>query len=291
MPSHIYIRVGRYQDAAEINVRAARADEDYFSWCQSQGIYRALYYPHNVHFLWAAASADGQSEVALIAARKLVQQVPQDQFVELPFLEDFMPTPMFTLLRFGKWDAVLGEPQPAPKRRYETGIWRYAQGLAHARKGRLRAAESQLQILMRIAKEEEVGSLDFFGGTAAQNLEIASAHLAGEIAAEKGDYETAVLELEHTVSLQDALTYTEPPPWYFPTRQALGAVFLSAGRPADAEAVYRKDLEENPGNGWSLYGLFRALEAQDKGSDAEIVKAGFEESWARADVELESSRF
>ena len=98
-------------------------------------------------------------------------------------------------------------------------------------------------------------------------------------------------ELEHAVSLQDALNYTEPPPWYFPTRQALGAALLEAARPVDAEAVYRRDLEENPANGWSLYGLFLALEAQDKGSDAEIVKAGFEESWVRADVKLESSRF
>jgi tetratricopeptide (TPR) repeat protein len=291
MPSHIYIRVGRYNDAAEINKRAAIADEEYFAWCQSQGIYRALYYPHNVHFLWAAASADGQSEVALIASRKLVQQVPKDQFGEYPFLEDFMPTPIFTLIRFGRWDAVLGEPQPDPRRRYETGIWRYAQGLAQTRKGHLQAAEAQHALLVRMAGEEGLGKLEFFGGTARENLRIASHHLAGEIAASKGEYKGAVEEIEKAVALQDALKYTEPPPWFFPTRQALGAVLLNAGRPAEAEEVYLADLARNPRNGWSLFGLSKSLEAQGKTDEAALVREGFTEAWGRADVKLESSTF
>ena len=291
MPSHIYIRVGRYADAAEINRRAAKADEEFFSWCQSQGIYRALYYPHNVHFLWAAASADGQSDVALTAARKLVQQVPRDQFDEFPFLEDFLPTPLFALLRFGRWDAVLGEPQPDPRHRYATGIWRYARGTAHTRKGELARAEAQYALVVKIANEEDLAELEFFGGTAQQNLRIASHHLAGEIAAARGDTETAVKELGRSVELQDALSYTEPPPWYFPLRQALGAVLLEAGRAAEAEAVYREDLRRNPQQGWSLYGLAQSLRAQGKTADASIVDQGFQEAWARADVELRASRF
>jgi tetratricopeptide (TPR) repeat protein len=289
MPSHIYIRVGRYADAFDLNERAAAADESFLAWCRSPGLYRALYYPHNLHFIWSAASFDGRRDAALAAARKLVAQIPP-AYEEFPFLEDFVPTPTFTMLRFGMWDAVLAEPAPPATLRYATGIHHYARGLARLRLGDSTGAAEELRTLDAIAAEPALEKLMFFGGSAAQNLHIASRQLAGEVAAARRDWEAAVAHLEEAVRLQDALAYTEPPPWYLPERQVLGAVLLDAGRAKEAEAVYRRDLEIHPRNGWSLFGLARSLEAQGS-ADAEWAEQGFAHAWVRSDVTLEASRF
>jgi tetratricopeptide (TPR) repeat protein len=292
MPSHIYWRVGRYEDAAEINKRAAAADEAFFATCRAGAFYRAVYYPHNIHFLWAAASAEGQSQLALTTARRLAAAT-RDDMSEFAFLEEFVSIPILTLVRFGQWDAVLGEPAPAPERIYLSGIHHYARGLAYTRTGRLDEARAELGALRKIAARPEAGSLILAGGTASAStlLEIGDAHLAGEIAAASGDQVTAVAELRRAVEKQDALVYMEPPPWFFPTRQALGAVLLDAGRGAEAETVYHEDLKAYPKNGWSLLGLSQSLEAQGETAKADWARQGFEYAWARADVELTASRF
>lgn len=292
MPSHIFWRVGRYQDALEINQAAAAEDEEFFAWCRSGAVYRALYYPHNVHFLWAAAAAAGRSEIALTAARKL-EAVTADRVEEFAFVEEFMAIPMLTLARFGRWDALLGTAAPDPARRYLTGVWHYTRGLASLRTGQPADAQARLDAVIAIAAEDAMIELVLAGGVAqaGQLLGIAAAHLEGEIAATSGRDEDALAALGRAVERQDAMRYTEPPPWYFPTRQALGAVLLDLGQAAQAEAVYRRDLEEHPKNGWSLFGLARSLEAQSRAADAQWAGTGFRAAWARADVELESSRF
>jgi tetratricopeptide (TPR) repeat protein len=292
MPSHIYWRVGRYADALDINQRASAADEAFFSWCRAGPFYRAAYYPHNLHFLWAAAAAEGRSEIALTAARKL-QAATVEPMQEFAFLEEFQSIPILTLARFGRWDAVLGEPKPDEARRYLVGIWHYARGLARVRRGEPAEAAIELAALRGVVAEPATQSLILAGGTssATQLLEIGVAHLEGELAAERGETDVALAALERAVALQETLVYMEPPPWYFPTRQALGAVLLEAGRAPEAEAVYRADLKQYPSNGWSLYGLEASLRAQGRSDDAAIVERGFAAAWARADVKLEASRF
>jgi tetratricopeptide (TPR) repeat protein len=292
MPSHIYWRVGRYDDALEINQRAAKADEDFFSWCSAGAFYQALYYPHNVHFLWAAASAEGRSEIALTAARKLASKT-RDGMGEMAFLQEFVAVPMQTLVRFGRWDAVLGEPRPAEEQRYLMAIWHYARGVALVRTGDLVAAEVELEALRAVAAEEGSAALVLAGGTASARslLEIGVAHLDGELRAARGDLDGAAESLAGAVARQDALVYMEPPPWYFPTRQALGAVLLDAGRADEAAEVYRKDLDQYPRNGWSLFGLSQSLRATGRDAEAEWAEQGFRAAWARADVELAASRF
>jgi tetratricopeptide (TPR) repeat protein len=292
MPSHIFYRVGRYTDAQASNDLAIAADEAYFAWCRSGGFYRAAYYPHNVHFLWAAASMGGRSDLALTASRKLAAKT-EGLHAEYPFVEEFLATPMQTLVRFGRWDAVLGEPRPADGRPYQLGIWHYARGVAQVRLGALDEARAELAALRAVAVQPAATELIVAGGTApaATLLEIGAHELAGEIAAAEGDVETAVAELERAVSMQDALVYMEPPPWYYPVRQALGAVLLDAGRPGDAEAVYRIDLKKYPENGWSLFGLAQSLEQQGRADDAALVQRGFVTAWQQADVMLPASRF
>jgi len=293
MPSHIYWRVGRYDDAIEANQKAVAADEAYFAWCRAPAFYEAGYYNHNLHFIWAAAAAQGQSDLALTSARRLKANIPEQEIAALPFLEDFWVIPTLTLARFGQWDTILGEPQPAESLRYSTGIWHYARALAHLRKGDPEAAEKERAALEPIANDPDMAALvfDVAGGTAGQRLQIAHHHLVGELAAASGNHEAATAALEEAVRVQDGMNYIEPPAFYFPVRQALGAVLLEAGRPEDADAVYRTDLREHPGNGWSLYGLFLSLDAQDKEQEAGWARTGFQNAWAQADVELPASRF
>jgi hypothetical protein len=291
MPTHIYQRVGRYHDAAEWNARAAEADEAYLAWCRNGGFYPVAYYPHNVHFLWSAATMEGRSALAIESARKVVSRVTPEIYARFPPLEAFEPTPLLALARFGRWNEILAEPAPAADLRFSTGMWHYARGLALANTGRLAEAEAARRSLASLAADETLAPQNLGGGTAGELLSIAEAVLAAEIAGRRGVREQQVQLLEAAVKLQDGLPYYEPPGWDYPIRQALGAALLDAGRPADAERVYREDLREFRENGWSLFGLARALELQGKRSEAADARKRFEAAWQHADVKLKRSRF
>ncbi len=291
MPSHIYWRVGMYDRAEDINKRAAAADEAYFAWCGARGIYAAVYYPHNIHFLWAAASEGGSSGLALMSARKLESQVPDSLVASFPFVEQFKPIPIQTLARFGQWDAVLGEPAPPEAQRYSLGVWHFARGMALLRKGDIPGARTELSALEAIAAADDMAAQDLTGEPASRYLAIGRAQLAGELAWAGGDADGAVRELEAGIAVQDSMIYTEPPRWHMSLRQSLGAILLEADRPAQAEAVYREDLRRYPNTGWSLFGLAQSLRAQGREADAELVEKGFEKAWERSDVTLTASRF
>ena len=293
MPAHIYYRVGRYKDSADVNEAAAASDVAWFSWCRAPAAYAALYYTHNLHFLWASAMIEGRSDASLVAARRIVAQVPTDQLATLPFLEDFLVTPYYTHLRFGHWDAMLGEVPPPADRRFTTAIWHYARALAYLHQGKPAEAAAEAKAFEQRAADPALAALgyDTSGGTAGQRLEIARHHLAGELASARGDRAAAIAAFEAAVAVQDSLPYSEPPPFYFPVRQALGAELLAAGRAKQAEAVYLEDLRRHPKNGWSLFGLSKSLESQGKAGQARGVADGFQHAWARADVQLQASVF
>jgi tetratricopeptide (TPR) repeat protein len=291
MPSHIYWRVGFYDRAAEVNRLAVLSDEAFFALCGSQGAYGALYYPHNIHFLWAAASESGSGDLALMTARQLAAKVPPEMLRDFPFVEQFRPIPVQTLVRFGRFDEVLGEPRPPDAERYSLGVWHYARGLALLRRGDRALAEAELAALEAIAASEEMAKLDLTNEPASRYLALAVAQLGGELAAARGDVAGAVAKLEAGIRMQDSMVYTEPPRWHMSLRQTLGAILLEHGRAAEAEAVYRADLVRVPGSGWSLYGLAQSLAAQGKDAEAELARRGHEIAWARADVALRSSRF
>ena len=288
MPAHIYMRVGRYADAVTANVHAAHADETFIERRHPTGSY-PFYYAHNLHFLWAATQMEGRSAESLRAARDLAKRVPPEMIRQVPPFEYLVPTPLFALVQFGKWDEVLREPQPPEELRYSRAIWHYARGRAFAARLQLDEAAAELDSLTTIRVAIHEAPLGF--QTAGSVLGVAAHALRGEIAAQRSDTAVAVRELEEAVRLQDALVYDEPPPWYYPVRQSLGAVLLTAGRAAEAETVYREDLKRNPENGWSLFGLAQALRSQGKTADATGVDARFRRAWARADVVLTASQF
>lgn len=290
MPAHIYWRVGRYHDAAEANIRAASVDEDYIAQCNAQGFYPAMYYPHNIHFLWAASSMQGRSSIAIPAARKVAANVRLEQIEQFPTVEFFKTIPILALIQFGRWDEVLSEPAPPQGLDFSKAIWHYARGTAFAAQDQLdqaRAEHAKFQPLITSVKVRFLDSADY---PASALLSIADNLLRGDIALSSNRNDDAVNAYASAVATQDALPYTEPPFWYYPTRQSLGKALLAADREAEAERVYRKDLEEYPMNGWSMFGLIQALKAQGKITEAAAVKVQFEKIWSMADVELSSSR-
>ena len=289
MPSHIFWRVGRYHDASEANVRAAAVDEAYIAQCNAQGFYPALYYPHNIHFLWAAASMEGRSAVAIDAAKRVAENVRLEMVREYPAVEFFKTIPLLALAQFGKWDEILAEPAPPAELEFSNGIWHYLRATAYARKGDLDAARVEHGKLEPLLDAEGVLYLDGVDYPASTLLAIANELVQGEIALADGKTDEAIARFETAVATQDELPYTEPPFWYYPTRHSLGKALLTAGRPGEAEAVYRRDLEDYPHNGWAMFGLVQALEAQ--GKDATDARTMFEHAWSLADVELTASRF
>ncbi len=287
MPAHIYMRIGRYNDASIANEKAALSDESYISQCRAQGFYPAVYYPHNIHFLWAAAAMEGRSDVAIEAARRLVRAVDFERIPGFPPLEEFVPIPYCALARFAQWDELLAEPAPPSSLHYARGIWDHAVGLALVAKGRLAEAKERRARIAELAATDEMKALILVSSsTAAQLLEIADVVLGAEIAQAEGRSSEAIEMLANASALQDALPYTEPPPWYFPIRQWLGRRQLDAGDPVSAEATFRRELAEFPHNGWSLHGLEESLRAQGRHDEATDVNAAFRSAWAIADITL-----
>jgi len=290
MPAHIYWRVGRYDDAAKANVRAASVDEEYIAACNAQGFYPALYYPHNIHFLWAATSMSGQSQTALESVRKVAANVRLDQIEQFPTVEFFKTIPLQTLAQFGKWSDIMAEPAPPGNLDYSNAIWRYTRGLAMANMGDIKGARAERAKLAAVKDSVQIRFLDSADYPASVLLNIADDLLQGEIALKSDDPDQAVSHFERAVQKQDSLPYMEPPFWYYPTRQSLGQALLDGGRFAEAEAVYRKDLEDYPHNGWSMSGLITALERQGKMDEAKKAKSAFAIIWDKADVQINGSR-
>ncbi len=289
MPGHIYIRVGRYHDAVRANEEAIEADDRY-KLRHVHGIYPMMYMPHNHHFLWLSAALAGSSDRAIEAARNVQAQTDAESMRQPGFemLQHFYITPIFALARFGRWDEILSEPEPDHDLLYPRAIWHYARGLALAATGQVNEARVELGHVKDIASNEELAEISATGvNTIGSLLEVAHHALEGQIAAAAGDIDGAEMHLRVAIALEDALIYEEPPPWYHPTRLMLAGILLDAGRAADAEVLYREDLETYPENGWSLHGLKRSLEMQNRTDEAAQLTDRLTMAWRHADVVLE----
>lgn len=290
MPSHVYINTGRYADAADANERAIEADERYFETAPPPQFY-SLYYIHNIHFLAFAAMMEGRYEVALDAARRLEAQVP-DAFVrEFTELGDgLLPATFHVLIRFGRWQEILAEPEYPAFRKASRAIRRYARAIALANLGRTQDARGELAALDALI--EQLGEGWSIGvNPAAVVLGIARDMAEGEILWREGRAEEAYAMLRSSAEKEDALVYDEPPGWMQPVRHALGALLLAGGRAQEAAEVYEFDLRDNPENGWSLLGLQQAYQELGRNREASMLQKRLDRAWARADVELPASCF
>jgi tetratricopeptide (TPR) repeat protein len=293
MSAHIYMRTGRYHEASEANLRAITADRQTLIACGNPaGLYRDGYVPHNHHFLHASSMMEGASRQALDAADEVARRmdVARSRRPGYEALQHYWVTPYLARVRFGRWDELAALPAPPADLPYPTAIWHYARGMGLLRLGHTDQAMLALQGLATIAAHPEMEAAHVWGlNSLASILRIAERQFAGELASVRGDHAAAIGAMREAVALQDQLDYDEPEPWYMPARQALGAVLLAAGRPDEAQLVYEEDLRRHPENGWSLFGLVQALDAQRR--PAQEARARLQAAWRHADVKLQASRF
>ena len=293
MPSHIYLQVGRYADASLANRKAVEADREYLDKYGAHGMYRISYMPHNAIYLCFSTNMEGRGRAALDAAEITRDLILEDPLYQPGYrsLTQGFSLKYSVLARFGMWVKTLNEPKPPEELLFPTAIWHYARGMAFLRTNQPEPSKAELARLEELSSEQNLSHMDAWGANTTGNiLGIASNMLAGEIAAAEGDYDRAVDHLREAVRLEDGLGYYEPPPWFALSRQTLGAILIEAGKPVEAEKVYRRDLEKFPENGWSLYGLYQALTNQGKTEEAEKIHDCFIEAWSEADIELTSSR-
>jgi len=284
MPAHTYARVDRWSDAATANRVAMEADARYRSTYPRPGLY-AMYMAHNAHFLAFVAMMRGRSQEALQCARTMVSDVPDDFLKDYaPVADGYMIFVSEVLMRFGRWQEVLAEPEPKPELPLSRALWRYTRSSALTALNRLDDAVSEKQAFERAVKAVP-SDWHFGNNSAADILAIAGRVIEGEQASQRDQFDSAVSVLQQAVALEDNLHYDEPPDWIQPVRHTLGAVLLRAGKPAEAEKVYREDLLRYPGNGWVLLGLRDALNQQRKTDEARQVAKKFQKAWADADIQ------
>lgn len=294
MPAHVYMRTGRYADASRANEASIAADRAYEAQVDAQRAYRVGYVAHNHHFLFASAAMEGRSRAAIAAADAAFPAAcgpnPADRSTGI--LQQYAVLPLFARVRFGKWRALLEDmlPPDGPEA-YPRAIWHYARGTAYAKTGRLPEARAELARLDAKAADPALAKIKVKNINAAAALvRIAQLTLSADIAAAEGRTGEAVTLLTQAVAVEDGLAYDEPHLWLAPTRHALGAALLAAGRYDDAARVYREDLAHYPANGWSLAGLAEALRRGGRKDEAAQADAQARAAWRNADVGLAGSR-
>jgi tetratricopeptide (TPR) repeat protein len=288
MPSHIFIRTGDHQKSATVNITAAEVDRRYIERSGAKGIYPLMYYSHNLHFVSYARMMQGRYGEALDYSKRLRRNV--DGAIDgMPMLAPYGSFEWMVLTRFGKWKEMLAEAEPKDKAPVMHAYYRYARGLAFAGLGQVPDAQAERERLgaacARIPEDQTL----MINNTRSV-LAIGTEELDARIARARNDAEAEIAHLRKAVELQDKLGYMEPPEWHYPVREALGGALLRHGRAAEAEAVFRRDLEINPRNGRSLFGLLQALKAQNKTNGVEWVKREFADAWKYSGTGLEIAR-
>jgi tetratricopeptide (TPR) repeat protein len=280
MPAHIYYRLGRYKDSLSINQRAVKVDEDYIAKFAPQGVYPLGYYSHNLHFVMVSAQMSGEGPIVVEAAGKLARNIPDDAAKAVPMLQPMKAAPYFAHAQFSELPAVLGLADPGEELPYLQVAWRYARGVALARDGEVDGARGELAGIQAILAKADYSAFAAWGIPAKEVGEIAAHVLRARIAQADNDLDRAVQELEKAVALQDAMPYMEPPYWYYPVRQTLGAVLLLKGEPQRAREAFRESLGRTPNNAWSLYGLAQSYERQGMRAEAREVEKYLARAWS-----------
>ena len=289
MPSHAYVRVGRYFDAAVANMKAIKADEGYLSQCYAQGNYPLGYYPHNIHFLWYAATVMGDSKTAIAAARKTSEKVATGQLAQFEFMQEFASIPIQAYVRFGQWNEILTIPYPGDNVKHMKLFWHYARGIAFIRKGLLDEAREELDALEIISKEASYDDIYASLNSSGAIADVAYNVVAGEYFAAKDAGDRADKHFKAAIVSEDNLTYTEPPSWHLPVRHNYGAFLVDQKKYAEAEKIYKEDLNVFRNNGWSLIGLHSSYLGQGEESSAKETMIRFEEAWQYADIKISRS--
>lgn len=290
MPAHILQRLGRYEDAAESNRRAAVVDTAYSTRTHPPDYYPVMYTAHNYQFLAYSAAVEGRKTETIDAVDRSRETVSDEMLLAMPGTDWYVAESYAARVRFGLWQEMLALPAPNPKLTGLTGGFLYGRAVALAATGRINEARSTLKELQQLASSAPADA------PAGQNtvkavLAIAIPIVEARIAMAERRARDAVSLLRQAVAAEDQLAYDEPKNWFFPARHLLGAELLRSGAAREAEAVYRADLRQSPMNGWSLYGLSAALKAQGKTTEVAAVVRQLAEAWRHSDVTLTASAF
>jgi len=279
MPSHIYYRVGRYKDSLATNRAAVQVDEAYLANEKPSGLYPLGYYPHNVHFLMVSAQMAGDGPTVIAAASKLSALIPDAAAREFLLLQPVKAAPYFAHAQFSDAATVLALPDPGAEFPYLRSIWHYARGVALASKGNIAAASAELATIERIVGRADFKGFDDWKIPAQDTGRLAAHVLRARIAQGKHDLDTALRELKAAVEIQDTLPYMEPPYWYYPVRQSLGALLVLRGETRRAREVFGQSLARTPNNAWALFGLAEAYAREGRKREARAVGLRFERAW------------
>jgi tetratricopeptide (TPR) repeat protein len=284
MPSHIWHRLGRWRDSLDANIRAAAADEALLRQGGASLLVSQAYYPHNVHFIMVSALMGGDGDTAVMAAQKLATLVSDRAMREVPWTQPIAAAPYSAHARFSSPETVLALPAPKGPFPFVRATWHYARGVAFARLGNGDAARAEAMAIRDLGRTPEIAALGEASVPGPDVLAIAERVVEGRIAQAAGDHARAASLFSEAAATQDKLPYMEPPFWYYPVHQSLGASLLAQGKAEEAEAAFRAALQRVPNNGWAAAGLLRAVRARGDLKAVDAAKTLMQRNWFGEDV-------
>ncbi len=293
MPSHIYIRIGRYHEGLIVNQKASLVDSLYVEACHAQGAYPLGYFPHNYHFVAACGTLSGESKSAMIGAKQTADHAHKKLMLDPAWgtLQHYYTIPWYIQVKLGLWDDILHSPAPEKNLKYPLVIWHYAQAMAVLSQNKTALAKMHLSEMKSILKDTTLKAITIWNINNVYDLcAIASKTIEGEISAKEKNYTQSIALLKEAVAKEDALNYNEPADWFFSIRHHLGAVLIDAGKYEEAIKVYEQDLRTYPHNGWALKGLMNAYAKTGDKKKYDLAKREFDEAWKYADIKISSSR-
>lgn len=279
MPAHIYYRIGLYKESLQANLAAIAVDERYFKGSASEPVYKSGYYPHNVHFIMVSALMGGEGKAALDAAAKLDRVIDADFLKVAANLQPVKAAPYFAHVQFSSTETILALPDPGKDFILVEAMWHYARAVAFARKGDVSSAQGEIDVLAKIEKDGDFEALKKAEVPAKEIVQTARHVALGRLSEAKKDFPGVIKAFEDAVFVQDTLPYTEPPHWYYPVRQSLGAALLRAGRLDDAEKVFRESLAQTPSNGWALKGMMELYRQRGDTAALKAAQRKFATTW------------
>lgn len=285
MPGHIFLQTGDYELAAKTNMNAAAADKAFVQRTGATGMYPLMYWTHNIHFVAYARAQQGRYDEAKQAALEMVPNVG-DADLEMQMLEGFLLYPLMMDLRFQRWDEILKTPAPRPDRKLLSAFWHYARAMALTGQGKLNDSTAEQKQFESLRTAMPAEALYLMNNKAADVLALAAATLDGRLSWARGEKAKSIKGWRRAVELESTLQYDEPPPWFYPVRESLGAALLRDGQAEEAESVFRAAIGKHPRDGRLLFGLWKSLVAQKRDDEAMFVESQFQAAWKDATTKL-----
>jgi tetratricopeptide (TPR) repeat protein len=279
MPSHLYYVLGRFKDSLRVNIAAARADEAYLNRTQEQGYYRYSYYPHNVHFIVTSAQMAGDGATALREGERLKTLLDPKVTASQPWLQAVEAAPYLAAAQFDEPTAILKQKPPVTGLPYVRGMWHYARAVAYGRLKNQSSAASEIGEIDRLRSSGDFKAMTDVLMPAPDILNLAATVARGKLAYSLGHYTEAVTHFNAAAKIEDGIWYQEPPYWYYPVRQSLGAALYRAGDYRGARQAYQDALAQYPNNGWALFGLIKVYQALGDRPNEAAASAAFNRSW------------